>query len=65
MKNSQLRTAMCVVGVVIMLIAFVVVPDEYPWFYELILFNIGMFMWLFAKKGRISKIKSRLFSSRA
>lgn len=36
-------------GIGIMLMAFIILPDGYPWYAELILFNIGMFLWLFGK----------------
>lgn len=64
MKNSILRKILLVVGVVIMLGAFAVVPDEYPWYYELILYNIGMFMWLFSSQKTMRKIKESIFSVR-
>jgi hypothetical protein len=33
-----------------MVISFALVPDEYPWYYEFLLFNAGMWPWLIAKK---------------
>jgi hypothetical protein len=44
-------------GVVVMLISFVIIPDEYPWYYDLLLFNIGLWPWLLAKK-QLNKINS-------
>ncbi len=64
MKNSILRKIVLVTGVGIMLGAFVLVPDEYPWYYELIVYNIGMFMWLFSSQKRMRKIKKSIFSLR-
>ena len=38
---------------------FAIIPDEYPWYYELLLFNAGLWPWLFAKK-ELKKMKSQL-----
>lgn len=48
-----------VLGVILMFISFLVVPDEYPWYYELLLFNAGLWPWLIAKK-ELKKMKSQL-----
>ncbi|MEQ9467935.1 MAG: hypothetical protein RLN88_11025 [Ekhidna sp.] len=64
MKNSLLQKIMLVAGVIIMLGAFAVVPESYPWYYELILFNIGMFMWLFSNRKSLKKVKKSVFSLR-
>tara|TARA_A100000171_G_scaffold566_2_gene788 strand:+ start:549 stop:1847 length:1299 start_codon:yes stop_codon:yes gene_type:complete len=65
MKNSILQKLMVGAGVIIMLVAFAVVPEEYPWYYELILFNIGMFMWLFSKRKSFNKVTKSIFTLRS
>ena len=37
---------MKVLGVVIMLISFPIIPKAYPWYYQIILFNIGLILLL-------------------
>ena len=39
-----------------MLISFVIIPDKYPWYYEILLFNVGLWPWLFAK-NELKKMK--------
>ena len=48
MKNQPHRIT-CYVGIFIMISAYVVIPEKYPWYYEVLLFNVGLTMWLFAK----------------
>jgi hypothetical protein len=50
MKKTQLLRLATVLGVILMIISFAIVPDEYPWYYEILLFNLGLWPWLFAKK---------------
>jgi len=38
-------------GISIMLCAFVLLPDHYPWYAEIIVFSVGTFLWLFGKGG--------------
>lgn len=49
MNNSSLVKIMTITGVVIMLISFAVIPEQYPWYYEVLLFNVGLALWLFPK----------------
>ncbi|WP_425390771.1 alpha/beta hydrolase [Ekhidna sp.] len=51
MKNQLLKIT-CYVGIFIMISAFVVIPEKYSWYYEVLLFNLGMYMWLFTKWKR-------------
>lgn len=44
-------------GVAIMLIAFPIVPKEYPWYYQIIIFNIGL---VFVLASKWSKLKQEL-----
>ncbi len=61
MGKTHLLSLVTVLGVILMLISFALVPDEYPWYYEFILFNVGLWPWLFAKKER-QKMQSQLNS---
>lgn len=56
MKKSNWLILTIVLGVAVMLLAFIVVPDKYPWYYEVLLFNIGLWPWLIAKK-ELKKMK--------
>lgn len=51
-------------GISIMLLAFLVVPDNKPWYYEVLLFDVGLLLVLIPKfpkqKKRFSKIKMNL-----
>jgi len=49
MKKTHLLNLSIVFGIFIMLTAFAVVPDGYPWYFEFLLFNAGLWPWLFAK----------------
>ena len=59
MKKTDLLRLVIVLGVVVMILSFAIIPDEYPWYYELLLFNAGLWPWLFAKK-ELKKMKSQL-----
>lgn len=56
LKKSNLLILIMVIGVVIMLLAFIVVPDKYPWYYEVLLYNIGLWPSLIAKR-ELQKMK--------
>jgi len=56
MKKSNWLILTIVLGITIMLLTFLVVPDKYPWYYEVLLFNVGMWPWLLAKK-ELKKMK--------
>jgi hypothetical protein len=59
MKKTHLLRLVTVLGVLLMLISFAIVPDHYPWYYELLLFNVGLWPWLFAK-NELKKTNSQL-----
>ena len=59
MKKTDLLRLVIVLGVVLMIIFFAIVPDEYPWYYEFLLFNMGLWPWLFAK-NELKKMKLQL-----
>lgn len=50
MEKAHLLSLVTIFGVILMVISFAIVPDEYPWYYELLLFNAGLWPWLLAKK---------------
>ena len=49
MVNFKWWHILKILGMTIMLTAFVLVPERYPWYYELLLFNVGTLTWLFSK----------------
>ncbi len=51
MKRTDLLRVVIVVGTIVMLIAFVVFPEDYPWYSEIMLFNAGLWPWLLAKRA--------------
>lgn len=61
MEKTHLLSLVTVFGVVLMVISFAIVPDEYPWYYELLLFNAGLWPWLLAKKEQ-KRVKLHLNS---
>lgn len=42
MEKSHLLKLTCVLGVVVMILSFAIIPDKYSWYYELILFNTAL-----------------------
>ncbi len=40
-----------------MLISFVLVPEQYPWYYEVLFFNLGLWPWLYTKNA-LKKIQT-------
>ncbi|HKL16060.1 MAG TPA: hypothetical protein VJ915_10525 [Balneolaceae bacterium] len=61
MEKTHLLSLVTVFGVALMVISFAIVPDEYPWYYELLLFNAGLWPWLLAQKEQ-KRVKSHLNS---
>lgn len=41
LKRKKL-TIIKITGILIMLLAFPIIPDHYPWYYEILLFNVGL-----------------------
>lgn len=62
MKKTHLLKLTIALGIVVMLTSFAIIPDEYPWYYELLLFNVGLWPWLFAHK-QLKKMNSQLNSN--
>jgi len=52
------------IGVCIMLMAFLVISDSKPWYYEVLLFDIGLIISIIPKfpklKKRFIKIRAKL-----
>ena len=46
-----------------MLIAFIVVPDAKPWYYEVLLFDVGLVLTLIPKLPKIRKRFSKTNSA--
>gem|GEM_PF-5922687 len=42
LQNKFLRILLKVIGVSIMLLAFVILPDSAPWYHEVLLFDLGL-----------------------
>lgn len=42
MQKSPLCIALKILGVIIMLFTFLIFPDDAPWYYELLAFNLGL-----------------------
>ena len=61
MEKTHLVSLVTFFGVVLMVISFAIVPDDYPWYYELLLFNAGLWPWLLAKKEQ-KKLRTHLKS---
>lgn len=61
MEKAHLLSLVTIFGVILMVISFAIVPDEYPWYYELLLFNAGLWPWLLAKKEQ-KRVNSHLNS---
>jgi Flp pilus assembly protein TadB len=49
MEKANFLKFIFVFGIITMLLAFVVIPETYPWIYEVLLFNLGLWPWLYAK----------------
>lgn len=63
MKNTTTLATIRTIGILIMIFSFVVVPDHYPWYYEILLFDVGLLMMLYAKSPKLRKSLNGLFSS--
>jgi len=51
MKKAQLLRLITALGVVVMLAAFIVLPDDYPMYYEVLLFNLSFWPFFFSRKA--------------
>mgnify|MGYP005843863973 CR=1 FL=1 len=57
MEHSHFLKLTIALSIVIMIVSFVVIPDTYPWYYDVLLFNLGLWPWLFAKR-ELKKIET-------
>ncbi len=55
MKKEYQLKILKILGVAIMLIAFPIIPDHYPWYYEMVLFNTGLIFLLATKWNKLKK----------
>lgn len=55
MSDSNWLTTIRIIGIVIMLFSFAVIPDDYPWYYEILLFDVGLLMMMYAKSQSFEK----------
>jgi len=62
MEKTHLLKFTVALGIVVMIFSFAIVPDNYPWYYEVLLFNVGLWPWLFAK-NELKKMKLQLNSN--
>lgn len=46
---------MRVLGVIIMLLAFSIIPDQYPWYYSVLLFDVGLLLVVITKWNKLKK----------
>jgi len=50
MKRKDWLRIVSLCCVIIMITAFILVPEKYPWYYEVLAFNIGLWPWLLTKR---------------
>ncbi len=61
MFTKNLIATLHVIGVVIMLLAFIVLPDSYPWYVEVLLFDVGLLLIFIPKWPKIKAELTALF----
>lgn len=49
MKKENRIKLQKLLGIILMLIAFPIIPDHYPWYAELLLYNLGLVLLLSTK----------------
>ncbi len=64
MSKKNLHKILMILGVIIMLSAFLIVTDSKPWYYEVLLFDVGFILSIIPKfpkiKKKFTKIKANL-----
>jgi len=55
MKNKYSITILKILGVVIMLLAFPIMPEDYPWYSSVLLYNTGVLLLLISKWDKFKK----------
>ena len=63
MTKKSIHTILRLAGVVIMLVAFIVIPDAKPWYYEVLLFDVGLILTLIPKFPKIRRRFSKTNSA--
>lgn len=63
MSKKSIHIVLRIIGVTIMLSAFIVVPDAKPWYYEVLLFDAGLILTLIPKLPKIRKRFSKTNSA--
>lgn len=53
--STTIKKILKIAGVLIMLLAFPLIPDHYPWYYQVLLFNIGLGLFLSTKWNKLKK----------
>lgn len=62
MSKKNIQIALKIVGVIIMLIAFPIVPESKPWYYSVLLFDIGLVLVIISK---FPKLKEKYFPKKS
>lgn len=62
MSKKHTHIILKIVGVIIMLIAFPIVPETKPWYYSVLLFDIGLVMTIIPN---FSKLKEKYVSKKS
>ncbi|GAB4242702.1 MAG: hypothetical protein Tsb0034_20230 [Ekhidna sp.] len=55
MKKTKWNPILRAIAITIMLVAFPIVPDNAPWYYGVILFDVGLFLLLATKWASLKK----------
>lgn len=53
MRNENRHRLQKYLGIIIMLIAFPIIPDHYPWYCQVLLFNVGLVLLLSTKWSKL------------
>ncbi len=62
MSKKNIHIALTIVGVIIMLIAFPIVPESKPRYYSVLLFDIGLVLAVIPK---FPKLKEKYFTKKS
>ena len=63
MSKKNRHIVLKITGVIIMLIAFPIISDAKPWYYEVLLFDVGLVLTLIPKFPKIKKRFSKTNSA--
>jgi len=62
MSRKNTHIALKIIGVIIMLIAFPIVTESKPWYYSVLLFDIGLVLAMIPK---FPKLKEKYFPKKS